>query len=71
MVQIPAGLSKILLKKFGAEAVSRADLIIFDSGILRSACKDIVAKMDLHTKINRLSMERAKQDQTQPTASAP
>jgi hypothetical protein len=51
--------------------VSRADLTISDGGILWSACKDVVAKMDLHMKTNRLFMERAKQDQTQPTASTP
>jgi hypothetical protein len=51
--------------------LSRADLTGSDGGILQCARKDIVAKMDLHMKTNRLSMESAKQGQTQPTASAP
>jgi hypothetical protein len=51
--------------------MSWADLTISGGGILQSACKDVIAKMDLHMKTNRLSMKRAKQDQTQPTASTP
>ena len=51
--------------------LSWVDLTGSDGGILQCACKDVVAKMDLHTQTDRLSMEWAKQDQTLPTASAP